>query len=211
MTSNSRPPPRERPGITICPGTRQAGDGDLDEAIRSYQAALRLQPNHYNSLFFLADRFDTDKINRRPEAIAYFTACIALRPDHFMPTSSWNAASPLELGHLDAAKADFEAALALAKDDVDRWKAMDGLGDGVLARREYSKAEALMLRRWSPAAASRGRSYPARSYGRTTWPCCLDQGNFGQAGRSTVTALDVSRRVLGQEHPDTLGFMRNLA
>ena len=36
------------------PGHTAGWRGDLDEAIRSYHAALRLQPNHYNSLFFLA-------------------------------------------------------------------------------------------------------------------------------------------------------------
>ena len=63
------------------PGHTAGWRGDLDEAIRSYRAALRLQPNHYNSLYFLAMRFNTDKINRRPEAIQLYTACIALRPD----------------------------------------------------------------------------------------------------------------------------------
>jgi tetratricopeptide (TPR) repeat protein len=67
------------------PGHTAGWDGDLDEAIRSYQAALRLQPNHYNSLLFLAMRFNTDKINRRPEAIQLFTACLALRPDRVGP------------------------------------------------------------------------------------------------------------------------------
>jgi tetratricopeptide (TPR) repeat protein len=63
------------------PGLTAERNGDLDEAIRSYQAALRLQPNHFSSLYYLAVLFNTDKINRRPEAIAYFTACIALRAD----------------------------------------------------------------------------------------------------------------------------------
>src|SRR5207237_6604407 len=38
------------------PGHTAGWPGDLDEAIRSYQAALGLQPSHYNSLFFLAMR-----------------------------------------------------------------------------------------------------------------------------------------------------------
>jgi tetratricopeptide (TPR) repeat protein len=65
------------------PGHSAGWRGDLDEAIRSYQAALRIQPDHYNSLFFLAMYLDMDEVNRRPEAIAYFTGCIALRPNHF--------------------------------------------------------------------------------------------------------------------------------
>jgi tetratricopeptide (TPR) repeat protein len=66
------------------PGHEAAWHGDLDEAIRSYRAALALQPNHYNSLFFLAVHFATDKINRWPEAVQLFTACIALRPDDYL-------------------------------------------------------------------------------------------------------------------------------
>src|SRR5262249_6669046 len=64
------------------PGHTAGWRGDLDEAIRSYQAALALQPNHYNSLFFLAMRLSLPKFNRHAEAIAYHTACIALRRDH---------------------------------------------------------------------------------------------------------------------------------
>jgi serine/threonine protein kinase/Flp pilus assembly protein TadD len=62
------------------PGHTAGWNGDLDEAIRSYKAALRLQPDHYNSLFFLGLRLFPDK-NRWQEAIAYLTASIALRPD----------------------------------------------------------------------------------------------------------------------------------
>ena len=40
------------------PGYSAGRGGDLGEAIRSYQAALRLQPNHYNSLYFLAKSFE---------------------------------------------------------------------------------------------------------------------------------------------------------
>jgi tetratricopeptide (TPR) repeat protein len=62
------------------PGHTAGWNGDLDEAIRSYKAALRLQPDHYNSLFFLGVRLFHDK-NRWQEAIAYLTGSIALRPD----------------------------------------------------------------------------------------------------------------------------------
>jgi len=67
------------------PGHTAGWGGDLREAIRSYQAALRLQPDHFNSLFFLAMRFHAAEINRVPEAIQLYTACIALRPDSANP------------------------------------------------------------------------------------------------------------------------------
>ncbi len=62
------------------PGHTAGWRGDLEEAIRSYQAALRLQPDHFNSLFFLGSRLS--RINRHAEVIGYQWACIALRPDH---------------------------------------------------------------------------------------------------------------------------------
>ena len=61
------------------PGQSAAWGGDLDEAIRLYKAALRIQPDHFPSLFFLAYR----QIFSRPdEAAQVFRACLALRPDH---------------------------------------------------------------------------------------------------------------------------------
>jgi tetratricopeptide (TPR) repeat protein len=96
------------------PGHTAGWNGDLDEAIHSYQAALIVQPNHYNSLFYLAKRLAG--INRPAEAIAYYTACIALRPDHVFAYIR-RGALRFELGHLDLAKADFAAALALAKNE----------------------------------------------------------------------------------------------
>src|SRR5262249_61326214 len=108
------------------PGHTAGGGGALDEAIRSYQAALPLQPDHFNSLYFLALRLATVKINRRPEAIGYYTGCLALRPDHFGAYIS-RSTCHIALGQLDAAKADLEAARAVAKDDEDRWKSMSGL------------------------------------------------------------------------------------
>ena len=39
----------------------------------------------------------------------------------------------------------------------------------------------------------------------------LDQGKFAQAEPLLVKALEVSRRDLGEEHPDTLAAMNNLA
>jgi len=62
------------------PGHSAGWGGDLDEAMRSYRAALRIDPNHFNSLFFLANRLA--KVDRRDEAIAYYAACIVLRPHY---------------------------------------------------------------------------------------------------------------------------------
>jgi len=97
------------------PGHTAGWKGDLDEAIRSYRAALALQPSHYNSLFFLALRFNTDKVNRRPEAIQLFTGCIALRPDDCLAYRN-RGACYFELGQLDEAISDFREVLRLCPD-----------------------------------------------------------------------------------------------
>ena len=92
--------------------------GNLQEAIRSYEAALRLQPNHFNSLYFLALRLATDRIDRKPEAIQLLTACLALRPTH--QSSYVFRQLHHELGHLEEAEADFTAAITLAADETER-------------------------------------------------------------------------------------------
>ncbi len=102
------------------PGQRAAWGGDLDEAIRSYRAALRLQPNHFNSLWFLAHRFNTDKIDRRPEAIQLFTACLALRPDS-VPSLVGRSSCYLQLGFPDDAIADCREAIRLRPDYVNAY------------------------------------------------------------------------------------------
>ncbi len=64
------------------PGHTAGWQGDRKEAIRSYEAALRLQPDHFNSLLFLAMRLSAD--GRKGEAAEVYRACLALRPDHVL-------------------------------------------------------------------------------------------------------------------------------
>jgi serine/threonine-protein kinase len=192
------------------PGHSAAWAGDLDEAIRSYQAALRLQPNHYNSLYYLAIRLGTDKVNRWPEAIAYFTACIALRPDSFGACIS-RGNCLMHLGDLDGAKADFEAAQALAKNDLNREEAMGLLGGVHLARQEYSKAEPLLLRGLEAERRGKGEEHSDTLRSMNTLAFLYaQQGKLDKAEPLHLQALEVSRRVQGEEHPDTLAFMDNL-
>jgi tetratricopeptide (TPR) repeat protein len=46
------------------PGHTASWRGDLEEAIRSYRKALAVQPNHYNSLFFLARGLGSRRLRR---------------------------------------------------------------------------------------------------------------------------------------------------
>jgi serine/threonine protein kinase/predicted Zn-dependent protease len=117
--------------------------GDHDEAIRSYQAALALQPDNYNSLFFLAGKLSD--VKRDTEAIGYYAACIALRPDHFWAHAN-RGYSHIALGRLDAAKADYEASLALANDDPQRCVGMGGLAVVMFAKGQLQEAQELLQR-----------------------------------------------------------------
>lgn len=63
------------------PGHTAGWNGKHDEAVNSYRAALRIQPNHFNSLFFLALRI-TQWEDRLGEADALYRSCLLLRPDH---------------------------------------------------------------------------------------------------------------------------------
>jgi serine/threonine protein kinase/Tfp pilus assembly protein PilF len=95
------------------PARSAAWGGDLEQARRSYLAALRVQPNHFLSWYFLAHHtLVNPKVNRLPEAVLALTACIALRPDSVLPYAE-RAYCQRRLGNEDEAAADYAAALAL--------------------------------------------------------------------------------------------------
>jgi tetratricopeptide (TPR) repeat protein len=102
------------------PGHTAGWEGDLQEAMRAYQAALSVQPDHYNSLFFLAERLSREEIRRWPEAVAYMSACIALRPDHLWARVS-RAGYHEKLGHRAEAEADYSAAVSHAQSEENRF------------------------------------------------------------------------------------------
>jgi tetratricopeptide (TPR) repeat protein len=92
------------------PGHSAAWGGDRKTAIRSYEAALRIQPDHFNSLYFLALRLGTEK--RHAEALGYWSACIALRPKHSEARLS-RGTSYKNLGNSEAAESDYRAAATI--------------------------------------------------------------------------------------------------
>jgi tetratricopeptide (TPR) repeat protein len=114
-----------------------------DEDIRSYHAALALQPNHYNSLFFLGLRLSIS--NRQAEAIGYFTACIALRPGHDL-AYCYRAFCHSDLGHTDAAISDLEKALPLATKDSQRYMTLDTLCKLMFENGQHQQAQELLRR-----------------------------------------------------------------
>jgi tetratricopeptide (TPR) repeat protein len=75
--------------------------GDLDEAIRAYRAALTLQPDNYNAMFFLGMRLESQQ--RFEKAALAFRACIALRP--LESDACWRCADALrQLQRFDEAE-----------------------------------------------------------------------------------------------------------
>ena len=90
------------------PGHTAGWNKDLPEAIRSYELALRIQPDHFNSLFFLADRLSAvdDDPQKMHRALGLFSACIALKPKH-LPTYWKRAIIKEKLGDIIGAEQDF--------------------------------------------------------------------------------------------------------
>jgi tetratricopeptide (TPR) repeat protein len=101
------------------PGHTARWIGDLESAVAEYQAALRVQPDHFNSLYFLADSLDAYGLKRYPEAIHLYTACIALRPE---PSEIYvdRAQCKEKLGQIRDAEQDY-------KDLVKRCQSLYGL------------------------------------------------------------------------------------
>ena len=193
------------------PGHTAAWRGDPDESIRSYQAALRLQADHYNSVFFLAKRLSEGKIKRLPEAIAYATCYIAIRPG-WSDGYHLRGRCLMELGQMDEAKADFESSLALCKTDIDRCGPLGDLATLYRDQGKLAEAVPLVVQALEVRRRVQGEEHPE------TLNCMNNlgilythQGKLAQAEPLLVKALEVRRRVLGEEHPDTAGSMDRLA
>ncbi len=77
---------------------------------------------------------------------------------------------------------------------------------------KYAKAEPLLAQGWKSPAASWARRTPTRSRSWITWRSCTGTSEkLAQAEPLFVEALEVRRRVLGEDHWQTLGTMRDLA
>jgi tetratricopeptide (TPR) repeat protein len=62
------------------PGHTAGWRGDIEEASRAYKAGLLIEPDHFNSLFYLALRLQNT--GNENEAEGYYRACVALQPTH---------------------------------------------------------------------------------------------------------------------------------
>jgi serine/threonine protein kinase/tetratricopeptide (TPR) repeat protein len=94
------------------PGHTAGWDGDQPAAIAAYKAALRIQPSHFNSLFFLA--MHLGRQGNSAEAAQVFRACQALHPDH----------NAVLRGRAEALQnlGEFDEAVALARRNIQLWE-----------------------------------------------------------------------------------------
>jgi tetratricopeptide (TPR) repeat protein len=199
------------------PGHTAGWNGDIDEAIRSYQAALRLQPDHYNSLFFLAMRL-ASKPDRAQEAIGYYAGAIALRPDDVVAYRNRGLCNE-RLGRLEEAEADFSAAIAVSKDDGVRCyhyqvraAFYERLGQHEKAQADADHQVTLLVERLRITRAKSGLSN--RETLQQMRAVALARGSSGEqeeAIRLFEELIKLQKVTLGPADLDTLRTMNNLA
>jgi serine/threonine protein kinase/tetratricopeptide (TPR) repeat protein len=104
--------PAESAADHVQSGFLAQSDGKGDEAIRAFEAALRMQPDNYVALIGLAGRLAAT--NRPNETIQLLTGCIALRPKS-SAAYRLRAEAYRGLGDREAALSDLDTAIRLAK------------------------------------------------------------------------------------------------
>jgi tetratricopeptide (TPR) repeat protein len=183
----------------------------------SYLAALRVQPNHWLSWFFLAYHVLHDpKSNRLPEAVLVYTTCIALRPESIIAYMN-RAACQLQLGKVDEAAADYTAAIALlrAKFGPDHEDTLECMGSLAAAYREAGRLPEAIALNESTLDNCKAKLGTAH---RVTLACMNSlalaykkAGRLREAIALLEPALEKSKATLGLDNPDTLQITNNLA
>jgi len=89
-------------------GQEQLRQGDFPQAVRAFESALQGQPEHFWASYYLA--LCALKTQHPDQAVARLTSCLSQRRDfpwlYLLRASAW-----AELGQLERAEEDFEAAL----------------------------------------------------------------------------------------------------
>jgi serine/threonine protein kinase/tetratricopeptide (TPR) repeat protein len=199
------------------PGHTAGWEGDLPEAIRSYESALRIQPDHYNSLFFLGERLGKDKVNRREEAVQVLRGCFALRPTHVWAYIT-RAEHLDKLGRADEAVADLTTAVDRATNDMDRLAARfarielyDRLGLAAKAREDRLGYVTLARRVVEQAAGRSGSPDPEILVLQNNLAVTYsDLGRHNEAIQILEPLLDRSIAVRSANHAETDTVVSNL-
>jgi tetratricopeptide (TPR) repeat protein len=110
------------------------------EAVKQYEAALRVEPTHYWSLLGLGDSLTNLGQQEQDFALAAaaYTGCILKRPDHARPYSGRGQAY-FKSHRPKEAEAEYRNALRLRPDDPETY---NNLGSALLELRRYPGAEA---------------------------------------------------------------------
>jgi tetratricopeptide (TPR) repeat protein len=99
------------------PGRAAATAGRYDDAIRLLRSAVRMQPDHYPALFFLA--WSLERNRSYAEAAGLFSGCLAIWPVQGVADVYCHRSNCYrKLGHTEAADADYAAALAADHDSA---------------------------------------------------------------------------------------------
>jgi eukaryotic-like serine/threonine-protein kinase len=184
-------------------------------AIDSYEAALRVQPDHYNSLFFLGLILQNKRPERMAEAAVFYTAAIALRPNQ---VAYRNRAGCYEkLKRLDAAEADYSAAIAVAATDDDQLLAYENrqafymrTGQPLQAQADLDRQVAIGAKLWQQRygnleSADRATILSMHMLSNSYFA----SGNREQGLALALDAVKLAEVKLAPDHPDTLLFMCN--
>ncbi|MFO0841490.1 MAG: serine/threonine-protein kinase [Gemmataceae bacterium] len=199
------------------PGHTAGWEGKLDDAIQAYRAALSIQPDHYNALFYLAHRL-RDVKKEYAEAVGLFTGCVALKPEHMFAYENRSEAYQ-KLGRWEAAEADLATALAVAPDDNDRRFMHErrrdfyhARGQEKKGRDEHAKATALMEKDVETKKAAHGPNHPDTLMAMDVLGVAYARGGrLAEAIQLHEAALARRTETLGPDHADTALSMHNLA
>jgi tetratricopeptide (TPR) repeat protein len=108
--------------------------GDYDASMADWKEAIRLDPKDDNAMFYLALIY---KYNKDDPANAFSTISEAIRLHPSYPYFGFRAGLSMEKGDIDAAIADYDAAV---KDAPDNQIVLTERGDAWLKKGDYGRA-----------------------------------------------------------------------
>jgi len=188
--------------------------GNTSEAIFEYEAALTLQPDNYNAMFFLGNKLAEQQ--RYEEAMFAFRACIAIRP--LAAEAHWECVESLSrLQRLDEAEQLLVLGLERARRKLGNDHRSTGTAINLLAtwhinQGKYNKAEPLYLEaleNFRLVLGDEHSSYLAIMNNLTA--TYLQQGRYLEADALSESLHQKTSRLLGDQHPVTLMSLHNLA